>query len=526
MQITSYGAVREVTGSMHLLTTTNDRILLDCGMFQGKRKESDEKNRNMEIDPKIITNVVLSHAHVDHCGRIPILTKNGFPGRIISTRVTADACDYLLRDCGHIQESDAVYLNYKTVRSFLYKLEQSSKKKPLPESKLNAIKKRLKTATHRIDTQAVDSVIKENRLHAVEPIYTAEDAEHSLGFFEGYPYREPITVGKDVTCTFFDAGHIIGSASVLLEIKENGKVFRILYSGDIGRSNRPIINDPDINFPKEDRKIDLLIMESTYGDRIHGPIEGVKDKLKHILEETNSRGGSIIIPAFAFGRTQELIYMLHEIYDEGGIKRLPIYIDSPLAGNLTRVFGEHPEVYDDETHKTFLEKGKNPFMFDKIHFIQSVEESMDLLNKKEPNIVISASGMCEAGRILHHLRYKIHNPNNTILLVGYMAEHTLGRRIKEEGLKFEQDGRKGDAPIMKFMDKTYPLNARVRELEGFSGHADKNELLSYLKNSKLDIAKIALVHGEEDQMIPFGSFLEQNGYKVCIPRKGESITLK
>ncbi|MGD2086548.1 MAG: MBL fold metallo-hydrolase [Candidatus Aminicenantes bacterium] len=525
MYLTSYGAVREVTGSMHLLTTETDRILLDCGMFQGRRKQSNEKNRTMPIDPRIITNVVLSHAHIDHCGRIPILTNLDFHGRVIATRPTVDACHYLLRDSGHIQESDAEYLNYKTVRSFLHKAKSSAKKKKLTNKEISSIKKLLKKSRHRINTGAIDKLIHQYHLKSIEPLYTIEDAEQALGYFEGYPYQHPVTVGKNTTCTFYEAGHILGSAITLVKVSEKGNLYRVMYSGDIGRYNKPILKNPASVFPREDRTIDLLILESTYGNRTHEPAKNMKDKLKEVLIEAEERGGSIVIPSFAFGRTQELIYRFHELYNEKLVKPLPIYIDSPLAINLTKVFGEHPEVYDQITHETFLQAGQNPFMFDQVHFVRSVEESMDLLNDPRPNIVISASGMCEAGRILHHLRYKIHNPKNTILIVGYMAEHTLGRRLLEFGKKYEESGREGPAPMLKFLNKMYPLKAHVRELGGFSAHGDKNEMLRFLNESGLKIKKIALVHGEEEQILPFQDFLQSHGYNVVVPRAGEIIEI-
>lgn len=525
MYLTSYGAVREVTGSMHMLSTENDKILLDCGLFQGRRKVSNEKNRTMPIDPCMITNVVLSHAHIDHCGRIPILVNKNFCGRVITSRASRDACQYLLRDSAHIQESDAEYLNYKSVRSFLYKMESSKKKKKLTNREMSEIKKLLKKGPHKINADVLAELIEKYNLSSIQPLYTMEDAERSLECFEGYPYQRPVTVGKDMTATFYDAGHILGSSIVLVKARDNGKDYRVMYSGDIGRFGKPIINDPTTEFPEEDREIDLLILESTYGDRDHDPVEDLKGKLKSVILETVERGGSIVIPSFAFGRTQELIYLLHEIYNENAVPRLPVFIDSPLAVNLTKVFGEHPEVYDEETHETFLNSGKNPFMFDKINFVRSVGESMKLMTEKKPNIVISASGMCEGGRILHHFRYKIHNPANTILIVGYMAQHTLGRRLQDMGRAYEESGRKGEAPMLKFMNKVYPLAARVRELGGFSAHGDRNEMLRFLKDSKLKVKQIALVHGEESQILPFKGFLEAHGYRVIVPRTGEVIKI-
>jgi metallo-beta-lactamase family protein len=245
--------------------------------------------------------------------------------------------------------------------------------------------------------------------------------------------------------------------------------------------------------------------------------------LKQVLIDTVERGGTLIIPAFAYGRTQALIYVLHELYNEGDVPRVPIYVDSPLATKLTKIFGEHPEVYDQETHETFLQQGMNPFSFDQMHFTESVEESIALNRDKTPHVVISASGMCEAGRILHHLRYKIHNEKNTILCVGFMAQHTLGRRILDLGRKYEQDGRKGDAPVVKILNKEYPLKAKVVQIDGFSAHGDRNEMTRFLKESGLRIKKIAAVHGEEEQSLAFGEHLKKEGFDVVVPHVGESV---
>ncbi len=526
MQITFYGAVREVTGSMHLIETGKNRILLDCGMFQGRRKETDEKNRTFPIDPANLTNVVLSHAHIDHSGRIPILTKNNFHGRVFCTRATADASDYLLRDSAHIQESDADYLNYKTVRSFLAELGSSGPNKRISKKKLTNIKRELKGEGHRINTEKINELLLKYRLEGVVPLYSIEDAENALDCFEGYPYRNSATIGKDATCTFYEAGHILGSAISILKFRENGGQYTICYTGDIGRFEKPIIKNPALSFLSEDLDVDLMIMESTYGDRVHEPLKDLKPGLKKIFAETFERNGSVIIPAFAYGRTQELLYLIHELYNEGDVRKVPVYVDSPLATNITRVFGEHPEVYDSETHETFLKKGKNPFFFDKVRFVGSVEESMALNREEKSHIVISASGMCEAGRVLHHLRHKIHNPRHTILIVGYMAQNTLGRRILEQGLEYERSGRKGSPPILKFLNKTYPLKAHVEKLGGFSAHGDKNEMLCFLKESNLKIKKIALVHGEEDQSLAFAKHLKNNGFSVSVPQPGETIRIE
>jgi len=525
MQITFYGAVREVTGSMHLLETGNDRILMDCGLFQGRRKETEEKNRTLPFDARTITNVVLSHAHIDHSGRIPLLTKNNFSGRVVCTRVTRDACKYLLLDSAHIQESDADYLNYKTVRSFLSEMKTSGSKKNISKRDLNDIKKQLKKGKHQIDTEKIEEVIQKYHIEAVVPLYSMEDAEHALESFEGYPYRGTATIGENATCTFYEAGHILGSALSMIKVRNNGRWYTVCYTGDIGRFNKPIIKDPALNFEATDQDIDFMVMESTYGNRFHDPIKDLKQGLKTILNETIERGGSIIIPAFAFGRTQELLYVLHELYNDKEVPRIPVFVDSPLATNITRVFGEHPEVYDLETHETFLQKGHNPFYFDQVHFVGSVEESMALNREEKPHIVIAASGMCEAGRVLHHLRYKIHNPRHTILIVGYMAQNTLGRRILEQGMAYEQSGRKGSPPMLKFLNKVYPLKARVRKLGGFSAHGDRDEMVRFLKKSNLRIKKIAVVHGEEDQSIAFAQHLQNEGFSAFVPTPGETVRI-
>ncbi len=517
MKITFHGAVREVTGSLHLLETSTDKILFDCGMFQGRRRESEEKNRTLPFDPAGITTVILSHAHIDHSGRLPLLTSRGFGGRIVATRATTDASEYLLLDSAHIQESDAAYLNYKSLRNHLAQLKEGKK------GDREAIKKILKKDRHRLDTESIDRLMAKYRIERVEPLYTKEDAAHALTFFDGYPYRHPVTVGENAACTFYEAGHILGSAISVVKVAENGRDLRIGYTGDIGRFNKPILRDPAFRFDPIDREIDLLIMESTYGDRLHEPAEDSTAILKQTLIDAQARGGAILIPSFAFGRTQELVYVLHELYDANAVPKLPIYVDSPLATKLTRVFGEHPEVYDQDTHETFLQQGKNPFSFGQIRFTESVEESMTLMQKKEPHIVIASSGMCEAGRILHHLRYKIHNPKNTILIVGYMAQNTLGRRILEQGIAYAEAERKGDAPILKFLNKTYPLKAEVVKLGGFSAHGDRDEMLRFLMKSDLSVKRIAVVHGDEDQSVAFAGHLKNAGYDAFVPDPGMSV---
>lgn len=526
MYITFYGAAREVTGSMHMVSAETDRILFDCGMFQGRRQESEEKNRVIPFDAGILSGVILSHAHIDHSGRIPCLTKKSFHGRIVCTNATKDTCEYLLPDSAKIQESDANYLNYKVVRNFLSQLKSSTKKNATSPQEIKNMKKLLKREGQKLDHATINMLIDRYNLKKVIPLYTQADAQQALGYFDGYPYGKSITVGHGMTCKFYDAGHILGSAICMLKVQENGRTRNICFSGDFGRFDKPILENPTLVFDREDQDVDLLMIESTYGNREHGPISDVKEQLKAVINETVERGGSILIPSFAFGRAQELIYVLHELYDTKEVPRIPVYLDSPLAINLTHVFGEHPEVYDRKTHETFLENGKNPFSFKKMNFIRSVEESMALMRDDKPSIIIASSGMCEAGRILHHLRYKIHNEKHTILVVGFMAQHTLGRRILEQGQEYEQSGRKGEPPLLKFLNKHYPLKAHVKQIGGFSAHGDKQELLRLVKESNLSIKKIAVIHGEETQALSFADTLKQEGFSAFVPRRGESVQIQ
>jgi len=524
MEITFIGACREVTGSLHMIATRENRLLLDCGMFQGKRKLSREKNKKFPLDAHSVTNVLLSHAHIDHSGRIPLLTANGFKGRIITTRPTHSACEYMLRDSAHIQESDADYLNYKKARGFLYDQTGSKKKqRRLTRKQIEYVKNLLKKDKWYINKANVAEIIEKHGLEKVTPLYTSKEAEESLEQFEGYPYLERIEVGKDIFCTFYDAGHILGSAIIVIEIKEDNNKYVIAFTGDLGRFDVPILRNPTLHFPPEHRHIDLLILESTYGNRLHDLVSNLKDNLEEVINRTYSRRGSVLIPSFAMERSQALVYMLHELYNEGRLPSIPIYVDSPLAVNLTKVFGEHPECYDYETHKSFLENGENPFSFKQLRYVQSVEESMALNRDQSPHIVISASGMLEAGRVLHHLRYRIHDAKNTILFVGYQAENTLGRRIIEQAKIYKETG--GDFPIIKFMNKKYPLKAEVVEVDGFSAHADQSELTKFLTESNLNVKKIALVHGEHDAVEELNKHLSQKGYSNFIPSSGETFTL-
>ncbi|MFC1541240.1 MBL fold metallo-hydrolase RNA specificity domain-containing protein [Candidatus Latescibacterota bacterium] len=525
MKATFFGAVREVTGSSHLLTTEQNRILLDCGLFQGNRKRSAEKNKSFLFDPAQITNVLLSHAHIDHSGRIPLLCFDGFNGRIITTRPTHDACDFMLRDSGHIQESDAEYLNYKAARAFVLKQESRRKKnKRLTNAEIRNVKKMLKRDKWYLNKGKILEIIEQNNLPLVTPIYTQKDAEESLEQFESYPYKTPVEIGNGIQCTFYDAGHILGSAITIIEMNENGKKMTVGFTGDLGRFSVPILRDPTLEFPPEHRKLDLLIMESTYGNRFHEPVSNLGTSLADAINRTYERGGSVVIPSFAMERTQTLIYMLHELYNDGKLPSMPVYVDSPLATNLTQVFAEHPECYDYETHKAFLENGENPFSFKQLKYTHSVEESMALNREFTPHIVLSASGMCESGRILHHLRYRIHDKRNTILFVGYQAQNTLGRRIIELAQKYLESG--GDYPVVNFMRKAYPIRAEVVQLDGFSGHADQSEIIRFLTKSNFEIKKIALVHGENESIETLAKKLEELKFSTFIPKEGESLPIE
>lgn len=525
MYVTFYGATREVTGSFHTLTTDDDVILLDCGMFQGSRKESDAKNRIMAIDPTIISNVVLSHAHIDHSGRIPMLPEQGFTGEIFCTRATADASAFLLCDSAKIQENDADYLNYKTARKFLEKIKNGHNPENISKTKQQNIKAMLKIGDHGLRTEEIVKLLREHQLEIVVPIYSMESAENSLEYFHSIPYRDTVSIGKNLDCTFYDAGHILGSAMSVLQYNEDGAKKTVIYSGDLGRFDKPIIKNPNLDFAEEHRDVDLFVMESTYGNRIHEPVQDMKPMLKKVLLETFERGGSVIIPAFAYGRTQELIYFLHELYRDGEVPRRPVYIDSPLATKITSVFGEHPEVYDEDTHKSFLEAGVNPFKFEHLKFIETVEESIALNRDTRSHVVLAGSGMCEGGRVLHHLRHKIHDERNTILIVGYMGKNTFGRLIQEKGAEYEACGRKCEAPLVRFYNKEYPLRAHVVTLGGFSAHGDRDEMTRVLKESNLNIRRIALVHGEEEQSMSFAEHLRGEGYEVIVPHRGQSIVV-
>ena len=464
MKIQFFGAAQTVTGSQHLLTINDKKILLDCGLFQGRRKDTYEKNRTFKFDPKEIDAMILSHAHIDHSGNTPHLVKDGFNGPIYSTSATTDLCKIMLEDSAHLQQRDIEWLNKR-------------KKKHIPE----------------------------------EPLYSIEDVEDTINNFVPVEYNTATEIFPGIVAYFQDAGHILGSACILLEIEEEGgKKFRFGFSGDIGRPEMPIIRNPDLF-----RDLDILIMESTYGNRLHTHTDEVEEEVAKVVKEVFDRRGKIIIPSFAVGRTQLLVYVLHKLFDQNRIPEIPIYVDSPLAVKATKVFEEHPECYDRETNRIFLESGEDPFGFKRLKYITTVDQSKELNEIKDPMIIISASGMAEGGRILHHLANNIGNPKNLILFVGYAAQHTLARKIMDGMEK------------VNILGDEYSVKSKIRTMDYFSAHADQKELLDYLHlNPTNRLKNIFLVHGEEEQALPFREKILQKGYKNAdYPLSGEKYVI-
>jgi len=466
MKIQFLGATRTVTGSMHLLTVNGSRILLDCGMYQGRREESFERNRNLPFSPTTIDAMILSHAHIDHSGNIPTLVKQGFQGNIFTTPASRDLCAAMLRDSGGIQEQDILYVNKK----------RAKKGEP-----------------------------------PLQPLYTVADATASLRSFVGVGYDRPLQVTPGVIVTFRDAGHILGSAITVLDIVENGQKGRLVFSGDLGRKGMPILRDPQ---PVQD--VDWLIIESTYGDRSHESIETTDEELQQIVVDTYRRGGKLIVPAFSVGRTQELVYALHRLTKAKDIPQLRIYVDSPLSANVTEVFRLHPECYDHELNE-FIAGGndRDPFGFHLLTYVRSAEESKELNFLREPAIIISASGMCEAGRILHHLKNNVEDTRNTILIVGWQSPDTLGRRLVER------------RPVVTIFGEEYNLRARVETINGFSAHADRAELVGYVQQLGVErLRSTFVVHGEEAASLSLAGGLTEVGTKrVIVPKPGEEFEL-
>ncbi|MCP5545353.1 MAG: MBL fold metallo-hydrolase [Akkermansiaceae bacterium] len=438
MKLKFCGAAGTTTGSQHLLEVNGSRILLDCGLYQGSRTRAYEVNCCFPLfDPKEIDTVILSHAHIDHSGNLPNLVKKGFKGNIVCTHATRDLCQIMLADSAHIQESDSNWLN-----------------------------------KHR----------KKDGLPTVEPLYNAKDAELCLRQFVTAGYERPLPVADGVTVTFIDAGHILGSAQVLLTIddKDDGVRKRFLFSGDIGRGANEVLRDP---VPVHD--VDFLLMESTYGGREHEAPPGMGDHFGEVLREAVKRGGHILIPAFAVERTQQVLYVLHRLFEDGSIPDLPVYVDSPLAVSATEIYRLHPDAFNEEVYQDLFEK-QNPFGFEGLTLVRSVSGSKALNELHGAAIIISASGMCEAGRILHHLKNNIGDPKTTVLFVGYCAEHTLGRRIR--------DGEKE----VNILGDRYRVRAKIETIDSFSGHADHSELLDYFDRTTGPKKRVWLVHGEPD----------------------------
>jgi metallo-beta-lactamase family protein len=471
MKLKFCGADRTVTGSQHLLEINGKKLLLDCGLYQGRREEAYEINKHFLFDPAELHCVVLSHAHIDHSGNLPTLYKNGFTRNVYSTPATRDLCAIMLQDSAFLQEKDVEYVN----------------------------KKRLKKGEH-----------------AFKPLYGIEHVRPVMENFKAMPYNNKFYIdGLDgkVAVTFIDAGHILGSAQVILDLEEKGKKIRFGFTGDLGRPNLPILKDPEFM-----GNVDYVISESTYGGRIHDKSEEMNNQLAEVVKDALKKGGKIIIPAFSVGRTQEIVYALNELFKESAIPKIPVFVDSPLSINATEVFKLHPDCFDEETSE-LIASGVDVFGLSNVTYIRSVEESKKLNNFNGTCIIISASGMCEGGRILHHLKNNIENYKTTVLIVGFMAEHTLGRRLVE--------ARDQENPKVKIFGDTHEVNATIVVLNSFSAHADRTELLDYFDKFDRDRMKsVFLVHGELDQQEALREGLSGKGFRnIMIPEKGQEVEL-
>lgn len=469
MKITFHGAARTVTGSQHLLEVNGKTIMLDCGLFQGKRKEAFERNRSEFCQGEKVDCLVLSHAHIDHSGRIPCLVKNAFDGDIFCTSATRDLCAVMLMDSAYIQEQDVEFVN---------KRRKKQGKRPF------------------------------------EPLYSKADVVKGMEQFIGLSYGRAHQLFPGIRLTLVDAGHMLGSAHVILDIddQQTGRNLRLIFSGDIGRPDIPIIRDP---VPLT-AGADILIMESTYGNRLHPPYPESEQELERIVNETVSRGGSLLIPAFAVGRTQQLVYALHKLHNKRAIPDLPIFVDSPLATRTTDIFRLHPEVYDAEICEFLLaDDDNNPFGFGRLQYTQTVEQSKALNSLKVPAIIISASGMLEGGRILHHLRNRIEDPRNTILITSWQAPNTLGRRIVEK----EQN--------VRIFGEEFRVRAKIEILTGFSGHADRDGLVDFVRVMQKKPEQTFIVHGEDDSSASLANDLrhELGLANVVIPEPMQSFRL-
>jgi metallo-beta-lactamase family protein len=452
VEIEFVGAAREVTGSCHIVRAAGKTIVLDCGLFQGKRSESHEKNLRLPIPIEQIDAVILSHAHIDHAGRLPFLVRHGYDGSIWCTPATRDLCAVMLADSAHIQEKDAEFLARRGKES-------------------------------------------------IEPLYSLRHSTRTIELMTAVPYRRAFDVVPGVRAMFIDAGHILGSASVIMDCTENGQTRRLVFSGDIGRSGLPIIRDPE---PPDGA--DVVIMESTYGNRDHESVEGARARLASVIRETAAGGGRVLIPAFAVGRTQELVYDLHALAAAGAIPPIPIYIDSPLAIDTTSVFEMHPDLFDHG--EDLVRTVHDLFRFELVHYTRDVEESKALARMHGPMVIIAASGMAENGRILHHLAQGASDPKNTVLIVGFQAEHTLGRRLVER------------RPMLRIFGEDVPLRARVEIINGYSAHADRTELSSWIgrvREHSPQLRQVWLVHGEPPAQDELATTLGAKGLRVTCP---------
>jgi metallo-beta-lactamase family protein len=464
MRLYFHGAAHTVTGSQHLLEVNGFRLLLDCGLYQGHRAEAYARNLNFPFDPRSIDAVILSHAHIDHSGNLPNLVRRGFSGPIYATKATADLADIMLRDSGHIQEADAEFVNKKPSR--------------------------------RGDGP-------------IEPIYTQEDAAQVAQYFQGVDYDQPFEPVPGVVARFVEAGHILGSAAVALEIEEKGRKIRFWFSGDIGRYQLPLLRDPVLP-----DAADYLLMECTYGDKPHRDPLAAFDEFRDVVARTIRREGKVIIPAFAVGRTQELVYHLNQMMQHGEIPLIPVYVDSPLAVHASQVFRRHPECFDEET-RAFVQEARHPALdFKMLTYVQSVEESKSLNDRKDPMVIISASGMAETGRILHHLRNNIENPRNTICIVSWQAPDTLGRRLADRQKQ------------VRIFGEPYTVKAEIATIGGLSAHAGQDLLLKYALAVKGRVRQIFLVHGEETPAAVLQEKLKEQGLsQVYYPSLHESVEI-
>ncbi len=466
MQIQFWGAARTVTGSMHLLTIQGKRLLLDCGLFQGKRDIANERNSQLPFDARSIDACVLSHAHMDHAGVLPVLTRSGYDGPIYTTSASRDLSSVMLRDSAHIQENDATYLNKR----------HAERGQPL-----------------------------------VKPIYTEGDVVKCLPHFVAYEYHRPIEALPGVRVTFHDAGHILGSAEVVVDYEENHTKRRLVFTGDLGRQHLPILRDPETV-----EQADVLITEGTYGGRFHDPIEDARGQLAQLIVETDERKGVLIIPAFAVGRTQDLVYDMQRLVAEQRIPDVPVYVDSPLATNVTEIFRLHPECYDEEILDYINnDPDGNAFGWPRLRYVRSTEESKALNESKESCVIIAASGMCEAGRVLHHLKHHIEDPRATVLFVGYQAENTLGRKILDGWER------------VKILGDEYQVRAQIKKIGGYSGHGDHNDLVGFANNMFHKPAHAFIVHAEMEAAQALQNGLTGIGLKdVVIPDRGDKVDIE